>query len=195
MGHSAKSSVFLLFIAFASRRVPKSYVCQINQGTAILNSSILVFQINQNVFLTPHLSPADSSPVLTMKRKLWNISMENQSFHAQWLLGTSRNTVFQSNSDHVLQENALGLTTTPPVGCKWHYNITRYHNVPIRLSVLTLTFANGHINLFELSCRLLDIYLGMVESGEVSRSLRYCNAKPTLDGTGASSWHSIPLQK
>ena len=97
------------------------------------------------VFLTPHLSPADLSPVLTMKRKLWNISMGNQSFHEQWSLETSRNTVFQSDSDHFLQENALGLTNTPPVGCEWHYNITRYHNVPIRLSVLTLTFANGRI--------------------------------------------------
>ena len=76
------------------------------------------------VFLTPHLSPADLSPVLTIKRKLWNISMENLSFHEQWLLETSRNTVFQSDSDHFLQENALGLTNTPPVGCEWHYDIT-----------------------------------------------------------------------
>ena len=32
-----------------------------------------------------------------------------------------------------------------------------YHNVPIRLSVLTLTFANGPINLFELSCGLVAL--------------------------------------
>ena len=91
------------------------------------------------VFLTPHLSPADLSPVLTMKRKLWNISMENQSFHEQWLLETARNIVLQSDSDHLLQENGFNATSTPPVGCEWHYNITLYHNVPIRLSVLTLT--------------------------------------------------------
>ena len=92
------------------------------------------------VSLTPHLSPADLSPVLSIERKLWNISVENQSFREQWSLETSKNTVFQSDSDHFLQENALGLTNTPPVGCEWHYNITGYHNVPIRLSVLTLTF-------------------------------------------------------
>jgi hypothetical protein len=76
------------------------------------------------VFLTPHLSPADLSPVLTMKRKLWNIFMENQSFHEQWLLETARNIVLQSDSDHLLQENGFNATNTPPVGCEWHYDIT-----------------------------------------------------------------------
>ena len=76
------------------------------------------------VFLTPHLSPADLSPVLTMKRKLWNISMENQSLHEQWLLETARNIVLQSDSDHLLQENGFDATDTPPLGCEWHYNIT-----------------------------------------------------------------------
>ena len=76
------------------------------------------------VFLAPHLSPAGLSPVLTMKRKLWNISMGNQSFHEQRLFETSRNTFFQSNSDHFLQENGFDATNTPPVGCEWHYNIT-----------------------------------------------------------------------
>ena len=68
------------------------------------------------VFLAPHLSPADLSPVLTMKRKLWNISMENQSFHEQWLLETARNVVLQSYSDHLLQENGFDATNTPPLG-------------------------------------------------------------------------------
>ena len=76
------------------------------------------------VFLTPHLSPADLSPFLTMKRKLWNIFMENQSFHEQWLLETARNIVLQSDSDHLLQENGFNATNTPPVGCEWHYDIT-----------------------------------------------------------------------
>ena len=146
----------------------------------------------------------DLSHVLTIKRKLWNISTDNQLFHEQWLLEASRNTVFQSDSDHFLQENALGLTNTPPVGCEWHYNITRYHNVPIRLSVLTLTFepsCNKHYKLKRLkSCaseceETVDRLFAALWSGEVSRSLRYCNAKPTLDRTGASSWHSILLQK
>ena len=97
--------------------------------SVIFHSNAFTFKVasssNQmNVFLTPHLSPTDSSPVLTMKRKLWNISMENQSFHEQWLLETSRNTVFQSDSDHFLQENGFDATNTPPVGCEWHYNIT-----------------------------------------------------------------------
>jgi hypothetical protein len=76
------------------------------------------------VFLTPHLSPADLSPFLTMKRKLWNIFMESQSFHEQWLLETARNIVLQSDSDHLLQENGFGAANTPPVGCEWHCNIT-----------------------------------------------------------------------
>ena len=76
------------------------------------------------VFLAPHLSPADLSPVLTMKRKLWNISMENQSFHEQWLLETARNIVLQSDSDPLLQENGFDATNTPSLGCEWHYNIT-----------------------------------------------------------------------
>ena len=76
------------------------------------------------VFLTPLLSPADLSPVFTMKRKLPNVSTENQSFHDQQMLETSRNTVFQRDSDHFLQESASGATNTPPVGCEWHYNIT-----------------------------------------------------------------------
>ena len=106
--------------------------------SVIFHSNAFTFKVasssNQmNVFLTPHLSPTDSSPVLTMKRKLWNISMGNQSFHEQWLLETSRNTVFQRDSDHFLQENGFVATNTPPVGCEWHYNITLYH---IRLSVL-----------------------------------------------------------
>ena len=83
------------------------------------------------VFLTPHLSPADLSPVLTMERKLWNISMENQSFHEQWLLDTSGNSVFQSHSDHFLHENGFDATDTPPVGPEWHYNITAVH-IPTR---------------------------------------------------------------
>ena len=76
------------------------------------------------VFLTPHLSTADFSPVLSMKRKLWNILMENQSFHEQWLLETARNIVLQSDSDHLLQEIGFNATNTPPVGCEWHYAIT-----------------------------------------------------------------------
>ena len=47
------------------------------------------------VFLTPLLSPADLSAVFTMKRKLRNVSMENESFHDQWMLETSRSVVFQ----------------------------------------------------------------------------------------------------
>ena len=43
----------------------------------------LLQKFSDVVFLAPHLSPADLSPVLTMERKLWNISMENQSFHEQ----------------------------------------------------------------------------------------------------------------
>ena len=35
------------------------------------------------VFLTPHLSPADLSPVLTMKRKLRNVPLEKKSIHDQ----------------------------------------------------------------------------------------------------------------
>ena len=151
------------------------------------------------VFLTPHLSPADLSPVLSIERKLWNISVENQSFREQWSLETSRNTVFQSDSDHFLQENALGLTNTPPVGCEWHYNITRYHNG--NFSCEKAFKKNKHYKLKRLkSCaseceETVDRLFAALWSGEVSRSLRYCNAKPTLDRTGASSWHSIPLQK
>ena len=85
-------------------------------------------------------------------------------------------------------------------------------------SVLTFTFASGHITLnarvlvqsltsWERTLRAVDIQtfsdlgrnlldnsicdtrsqLGMTESGEVSRALRYCNTKPTRDRTGASS--------
>ena len=35
------------------------------------------------VFLTPHLSSADLSPVLTMKRKLRNVPLEKKSIHDQ----------------------------------------------------------------------------------------------------------------
>ena len=97
------------------------------------------------VFLAPHLSPADLSPVLTMKRKLWNISMENQSFHEQWLLETARNIVLQSYSDHLLQENGFDATNTPPLGCEWHYNITLILMCQSDSLLVTLSFANGHI--------------------------------------------------
>ena len=102
------------------------------------------------VFLAPHLSPAGLSPVLTMKRKLWNISMGNQSFHEQRLFETSRNTFFQSNSDHFLQENGFDATNTPPVGCEWHYNITL-----IIMCQSDSQFWPHHRspNLFELCCR------------------------------------------
>ena len=146
------------------------------------------------VFLAPHLSPAGLSPVLTMKRKLWNISMGNQSFHEQRLFETSRNTFFQSNSDHFLQENGFDATNTPPVGCEWHYNITLIIMCQSDSQFWPLLSPTA-ASLKSSSVELQHIYLGMIESGEVSRSLRYCNAKPTLDRTGASSWRSIPLQK
>jgi len=44
--------------------------------------------------------------------------MENESFHDQEMLETSKSTVFQSDSDHFLQEDACGATNTPPVGCE-----------------------------------------------------------------------------
>jgi hypothetical protein len=84
------------------------------------------------------------SPVFSMKRKLRNISRENEPFHAQLLLETSRNTIFQRDFHHFLQENAFGATNTTPMGCERHYSII-LPSMSIKLSVLTLlTFANGH---------------------------------------------------
>ena len=50
--------------------------------------------IPHGVFLAPHLSPANLSPVLNEKRKLLNVSMVHESFYDHQLLETSRSTLF-----------------------------------------------------------------------------------------------------
>ena len=49
------------------------------------------------------------------------------------------------------------------------------------------TFSDLGRNLLDNSICDTCSQLGMTESGEVSRALRYCNTKPTRDRTGASS--------
>ena len=62
----------------------------------------------------------------------------------------------------------------------------------ISISVKNLTFRRA---VFFKLIDLRQVFLCMIVIGEVSRSLRYCNAKPTHDRSGASSRRSIPLQK
>ncbi len=137
------------------------------------------------VFLAPHLSPADLSPVFNKKRKLQNVSMVSESFHDHQLLETSRNTLFS--------EGLRPFFTT-----KW-FGPDKYATCWLRVTSpyfshnLFRTLLSDAQS-FSSSFRCLDLK-PMIISGEVSRSLRYCNAKPTRDRSGASSRRFIPLQK
>ena len=90
------------------------------------------------VFLTPHLSPADLSPVLTMKRKLWKISMENQSFHEQMIAWSFKKHRFPKRFWPFFTRNCFGLDKYATCGLRVTLQHHSYHNVPIRLSVLTV---------------------------------------------------------
>ena len=95
------------------------------------------------VSLAPHLSPADLSPVLTVKSKLWNISMENPAISWAMIAWNFKKHRFPKRFWPFFTRKWFRRDKYATCGLR----VTlQYHSyVPIRLSVLTLTFANGHI--------------------------------------------------
>jgi hypothetical protein len=87
---------------------------------------------------------------------------------------------------------ALLQTTWPPRRAP-RVSMSRVRAIPLLLAASTLV-RSLKLARVESTC-LGHAWLSKIQSGEASRSLRYCNAKPTRDRTGASSRHSIPLQK
>ena len=83
----------------------------------------------------------------------------------------------------------LAATGAPPLVSQLYYHnrhTTMWPNSRLVIFFSLLFLDNTRVHAFIIAVKF---------SGEVSRSLRYCNARPTLDGTGASSWHPIPFQK
>ena len=111
--------------------------------------------------LAPHLSPAVLSPASTMKRKLRNVSMENESFHDQQWLETSTGTSFQTGSDHFFTGKCFRRNKYAPCGSRVTLQYHSHHQRSIRLSVLNFTFANGHITEVQQlwASKILPMYL------------------------------------
>ena len=103
------------------------------------------------------------------------------------------NTVLFIDQAQFLPNPTLFWTRLPNVDND-HLNVDRdlayvHYQWMFKASVLTLFGQTG-----KAKCPFRIVLIKSL-SGEVGRSWRYCNTRPTRDRAGASSWISIPLQK